>query len=179
MPRVFIAVDLPQPVRDRLAMLRGGIPGARWVPPENYHLTLKFLGEIDHGAIEDVIAALADLVMPGFAVAIDGVGHFGTERKPSVLFARVARSDLLQRLHDKVDRATVAAGLPPDDRKFAPHVTLAYLRQANIARLARWQQENNLLRVPDIPVARVDVVESHTGGEASHYVSLAEIPLLA
>ena len=104
MLRLFVALDLPEPVRARLAMLQGGIPGARWIKPENFHVTLRFVGEVDDPVASDLDAALGRIAAPPFRLALQGVGHFGTERRPEALWAGVERVEALQFLRDKVDR---------------------------------------------------------------------------
>lgn len=178
MIRLFVALDLPETVRERLALLQAGVPGARWTPPENFHVTLRFLGEVDEPAAEDVDAALRRVEAPSFDLALDGVGHFGTARKPQTLWADVDRSEPLRFLHDKVDRASVAAGLPPDDRKFHPHVTLGRLNAAaRTDRVGRWLEDNALFRSQPIPIAAFTLYRSHLGSNGPAYEVLAEYPL--
>ena len=180
--RLFIAVALPEPVRARLSMLQHGVPGARWVPPENLHLSLRFLGEVDGGVAHDLDGALGRVRAPAFTLNLDGVDQFGDRRAARVLWAGVVRSDPLQQLHDKVDRAAVAAGLPPDDRKFRPHVTLARLKEtrpkaAALPRIQQWLAHNNLFSVGPIAVDRFVLYRSHLGQEGARYEALAEYAL--
>src|SRR3546814_639172 len=101
MIRLFTALSLPDAVRSRLAMLQSGVPGARWIRPENLHVTLRFIGEVDQHVAADLDAELARTVAPGFDLSLDGVGHFGPARKPTSLWAGIGRSEALQFLHDK------------------------------------------------------------------------------
>jgi 2'-5' RNA ligase len=177
MLRLFIALDLPLPVRSRLALLQAGVPGARWVRPENLHLTLRFLGEVDDGIARDLDIELGRIQAAGFELMVDGVGHFGPQRSPQVLWAGIARSEALQFLHDKVDRAAVAAGLAADDRKFRPHVTLAHLRGAHGPRVGRWLADYAVVQAGPIPVGGFVLYRSHLHNEGSIYEPLAEYPL--
>jgi 2'-5' RNA ligase len=88
MPRLFTALELPPPVAAQLSLLRGGVPGARWVDPANYHVTLRFIGDVDERVAADVVDALARVTRPGFTLALEGVGAFGS-RKPHAVFAGV------------------------------------------------------------------------------------------
>src|SRR3546814_2214577 len=115
MIRLFTALSLPDAVRSRLAMLQSGVPGARWIRPENLHVTLRFIGEVDQHVAADLDAELARTVAPGFDLSLDGVGHFGPARKPTSLWAGIGRSAALPFLHDKIDRALVAAGLRSEE----------------------------------------------------------------
>ena len=182
--RLFVAVALPEPIRARLAMLQYGVPGARWVQPENLHLSLRFLGEVDGGVAQDVDGALGRVRAPAFTLNLDGVDQFGDRRTARVLWAGVVRTESLQQLHDKVDRAAVAAGLPPDDRKFRPHVTLARLKEmrpkaAALPRVQQWLAHNNLFAAGPIAVDRFVLYRSHLGQEGARYEALAEYPLTA
>lgn len=123
--RLFIAITVPDAARERLAALANGLPGARWVNEDNLHLTLRFLGELDGGEAADVDTALAQISVPGFALGLEGISHFGEGRKLRALWAGVQPNPALMRLQAKIEQAVIRAGQPPEKRKFKPHVTLA------------------------------------------------------
>lgn len=173
MRRLFVAIDIPQSVRTNLSLLQCGVPGARWVVPANFHLTLRFIGDVPQPAIGDLAVKLSQIKAPGFRIVLEGVGSFGTGRTKSVLWVGVQRSDALRFVRDKVDRAVVSAGLGPDGRKFSPHVTLAYARQAPTSRQARWLTDHALFRSQPIEVSRFSMMESQLGGESAVYTELA------
>lgn len=150
--RLFVAIDPPPDVRAALARLQEGVPGARWLAPETLHLTLRFIGEVDGGAVRDVSAALARVDTESFDLAIAGVGHFETGRRPHTLWAGVAPSEPLARLRRKVESALGEAGLPRDDRKFTPHVTLARLKDAKPGRVQEFLARRALFRAPPFRV---------------------------
>src|SRR3546814_15650442 len=83
MIRLFTALSLPDAVRSRLAMLQSGVPGARWIRPENLPVTLRFIGEVDQHVAADLDAELARPVAPGFHLSLDGVRPFGPARQPT------------------------------------------------------------------------------------------------
>lgn len=120
MPRLFVAIPLPEEVRERLGLLAGGVPGARWVDPEKLHLTLRFIGEVDGGWAEDIMAALSGIVAKSFDVAMAGVGHWGTRERATMLWAGVEKNPALSHLQGKVESALVRLGLDPEGRKFSP-----------------------------------------------------------
>jgi 2'-5' RNA ligase len=91
MPRLFTGVEIPSQVGQALASLRGGLPGARWVDPENYHLTLRFIGDVDDAIADEVADMLGRIRRGGFDLHMDGLGSFGG-RKPRAVVAKVARS---------------------------------------------------------------------------------------
>lgn len=128
LPRLFTALEIPSPVAGQLAMLRGGIVGARWIDPANFHVTLRFVGDVDHATARDVAALLGETRdRPPMTVTLDALASFGGDR-PRALFARVAPSPDLLRLQAEQEKLVRRAGLDPETRKFTPHVTLARLR---------------------------------------------------
>lgn len=146
MPRLFVAIALPPEIRRHLGLLAGGVPGARWIEPENLHLTLRFIGEVDGGWADDVMAALATIVVRPFEVTLAGAGHWGTRERATMIWIGVEKSPELQHLHDKVESAIVRLGLEPEGRKFAPHVTLARLNGSPSTRVAKFIADHNLFR---------------------------------
>lgn len=177
MIRLFVALPLPESVRLRLSLLMGGIPGARWVPTENLHLTLRFIGEVDESAADDAAAALDEIRARPFRLTLGGIGEFGHGEKMRALWIGAEREPALVHLRDKVESALVRLGQPPEGRKFVPHVTLARLRQAPADRLAAFIQANQLLRVGPIAVERFVLYSSWRQGEAQLYRAEAEYAL--
>ncbi len=173
MLRLFVGLDLPGRVRDRLAMIQAGVPGARWVRPEGLHVTLRFIGEVAIDVAADIDAELGRLTAGGFTLRIGGVGQFGTARRAEMLWAGVERSEPLQFLHDKVDRALVAAGLPAGDRKFKPHITLGRLKNAPADRVMRWLTDYAPFQTEPVAVEHFVLFRSHLGNQGSVYEELA------
>ncbi len=108
-----------------MAALSTALPGARWVAPENLHLTLRFIGEVEGHQAGDLDAALAQVKATRFPVTLVGVDRFGAGRTLRALWVGVEPNPELDRLYRKVEQAVQAAGLAPNGRKFKPHVTLA------------------------------------------------------
>ncbi len=123
--RLFVAIALPEDLRARLSELQQGVPAARWVDPDNLHLTLRFIGEADGVQAQDLDAALTQVRAERFDVTLTGVDCFGRGRKSRALWAGIAPCPELDRLRRKVQQAARAAGFAPERRKFKPHVTLA------------------------------------------------------
>jgi RNA 2',3'-cyclic 3'-phosphodiesterase len=143
-PRLFSALEIPPDIAAQLAFFRGGLHGARWVEPQDYHVTLRFFGDIDARMAEAVAADLAETeVLSGgapLAVELDEIGVFGG-RSPRALFARVKSDPLLTRLQAAHEAIARRNGLPAETRKFAPHVTLARLRGVSSAAAGTWLTE--------------------------------------
>lgn len=129
MPRLFTALEIPSDASLSLSLLRGGLPGARWVDVENYHITLRFIGDVEGPVADEVAAGLDRVRKPSFNLTLSGVGAFG-QKKPHSVWAGVAASPDLNALQAEVERVCRRAGLAPDPRKFIPHVTLARLKHA-------------------------------------------------
>lgn len=136
MHRLFIAIDFPEPVRAMLALLQSGLPDARWVPEEQVHLTVRFVGEVEGSVFTDIREALATVQTAPFEMAISGTGHFPPRGKPTVLWVGVTAHEPLARLRHQVEEALATAGIGPEGRKFAPHITLARLRGTPVRRVA-------------------------------------------
>lgn len=134
MPRLFTGLEIPPEIGAALARHRGGLPGARWVEPENYHVTLRFVGDVDEGVARDLTAALEEArPREAIPIVLDGLSTFGG-RRPHAIFANVAPSAALSELQAEHESIARRVGLSPETRKFHPHVTLARLR--NVSSLA-------------------------------------------
>ena len=177
MLRLFVALALPSLVKGQLAALSGGIPGAKWVPPENYHLTLRFIGEIESWQAEEVDAALAGIRAPRFDLALAGIGTFEKGGRILSLNVPAARSEGLSRLQAKVETALQRIGLEPERRRFAPHVTLARTDRAETFKLVSFVQTHALFRLPPVAVEHFTLFSSRLGKESAHYVPEVEYEL--
>lgn len=177
MLRLFTGLALPAPVRDRLALLQGGIPGARWIAPEDYHITLTFIGAVDEAAAEDIDAALGALRLPGFALTLRGTGSFARGDNDSHLWIGVEAEDGLTRLKEKIDQTLLRLRLPFENRKYTPHVTVARLRHSREDRVAAFMQAHNLFTTGPIRVEEFALYRSHQGKKGAHYAALATYPL--
>ncbi len=175
--RLFVALDLPDDIRARLVGLAGGVPGVRWTPPENLHLTLRFVGEVDGAAAEELDAELASIDRGAFALTLSGVGVFERGRHPHTLWAGVAAEPALAQLHGRIESAAQRAGLEPEGRRFKPHVTLGRLKQRPGHHLVDWLEGNALFRAGPFPVEGFTLFRSHLGREAAHYEALGFYPL--
>jgi 2'-5' RNA ligase len=130
MPRLFTALEIPRDAALSLSLLRGGLPGARWIDVENYHMTLRFIGDVEGHVADEIANALDRVHRPSFSLTLSGVGAFG-QKKPHAVWAGVFASPDLSALQGEIDRICQRLGLPADPRKFTPHVTLARLHDAS------------------------------------------------
>jgi 2'-5' RNA ligase len=130
MPRLFTGLEIPAEVGQMLSNLRGGLPGARWIDPENYHVTLRFIGDIDGASANEIASMLFRVDRKPFEVKVQGLTSFGG-RKPRAVVATIAPSKPLIELQAELERMMQRIGLDPEGRKFIPHVTLARLHDAS------------------------------------------------
>ncbi len=166
--RLFAAIRPPDAVCDLLLDAMEGIEGARWQDAENLHITLRFVGEVDTPLANDLAAELARIAAPPLRLSIAGVGHFEHKGRPHAIWARIAPDAALDGLRKKVERPCVQAGLPPETRRFTPHITLARLNRSSGdigAWLARWGN----LRTDPWDVQGFGLWESHLTPAGSHY----------
>ena len=140
MPRLFTGLEIPAALGESLSLLRGGLPGARWIDPENYHLTLRFIGDVDDEIAQEIAWLLGKVRRKDFELRLDGLQSFGG-RKPRAIVAAVAPSQSVMELQAEHERLMQRVGLEPEGRKYTPHVTLARL-----ARLHRASRSRNICR---------------------------------
>ena len=135
MPRIFTGLELPLDVAQSLAMLRGGLPGARWIDSEDYHVTLRFIGDVDDTVAREVASMLGKVSRAPLELRLDGLSSFGG-RRPRAVIATLAQTTALMELQAEHERLMQRVGLEPEGRKFTPHVTLARLRDSSSRQVA-------------------------------------------
>lgn len=178
MPRLFTALEIPSPIAFSLSLLRGGLPGARWVDPENYHITLRFIGDIDYRTADEVARALARVDRPQFELSLEGLDAFGGRKLHSIT-ACVKTSPALRELQGEHERIIQRLGLEPERRKFRPHVTLARIRSSSQADAAAYLALRGDYRTPPFPVGRFVLLSSRDSRGGGPYVMEEAYPLAA
>ncbi|PWE18540.1 RNA 2',3'-cyclic phosphodiesterase [Marinicauda salina] len=178
--RVFAALPLPPEIVERVLPLMKGVPGAKWRPPENLHITLAFYGELDEDVIEELDLELGRIAIPPFELRLEGTGHFG-KAEPSALWLGVSENPLLLDLARRCAKAGQRAGAPPDKRNYHAHVTIAYLGETDFVRLQKFEKRLNLYRSEPFVADRFHLYSSRQRkpGKANVYEVEAEYPLLA
>ena len=144
MPRLFIAVDLPDTINENLEAMFYGIPGARWVALDQLHLTVRFIGDVDGALFHDIKNTLEEVNIPPFDLQLKGVGHFPPRGTPRVIWVGLKKSEPIQLFRKKIDTALFKIGLEPERRKFSPHITLARLKNSPIQKVANFLSGNGL-----------------------------------
>ncbi len=174
--RLFVGISLPADIRLSLATLCSGLAGARWVTPENMHMTLRFIGDADGGMAEDLDAELSGIQVPEFDIKLTGIGSFSKRSRLRAVWAGVETNAALIHLQRKIEQAAVRAGFPPEGRKFTPHITLARFKTQQID-LGDYLEANGAFSSAPFPLEAVTLFESHLGHGGSHYVALNDYPL--
>ena len=176
MPRLFTGLELPGPVAAQLALMRGGVPGARWMEPEDYHITLRFIGDIDARTARDIDEVLGDIRRPKTLVRFEGLSWFGGD-KPRAIVAKVEADAAVVDLQAEQERLLRRLGLEPETRKYTPHVTLARLRGAGQANVATYLAERGALLADSFTAERFVLYSAREGSGGGPYIVEAAYPL--
>lgn len=176
MHRLFAALRPPRPMREALLAAMGDVPGARWQDDDQLHLTLRFIGDVDRHVAEDVAAALGSVAHPAFDLRLDGVGCFDRRGLIDNIWAGVAPHPSVKSLYAAVTSALTRAGIPPEERAFVPHITMA--------RFSRGQAPMGSLPMDSLWPAPVEahfdhflLYESELGSTGSSYSAIARYRL--
>ena len=174
MIRLFVAIELPADLRERLAFLQAGLPGADWIDPDNFHVTLRFIGEVAEHRLEDIDELLAGIAPAPFDLSLAGVGSFARGREPTSLWVGLDRSAPLMALQSRLHKALTRADFPSDEKRYTPHVTLARLHRAPERDLAAFIAAHNLFRAAPFRVEQFTLFSSERSSSGSIYSAEAE-----
>lgn len=176
---LFTAIEIPQLIRSRLTALQQADDGAwdaGWVPEENFHITIAYIGPVEEPLAAEIDGELSRIRAGGFEARLKGVNAFGGA-KPQMMHAAVEPSDHLTYLREKTVTILRRLGVPVERSKYVPHVTLARPRHAPPERVQRWIAANNLYDSGPFPVDRFVLFSSHKMGEGRHYEPERDYPL--
>ena len=176
MPRLFTALEIPRDAALSLSLLRGGLPGARWIDVENYHMTLRFIGDVEGHVADEIANALDRVRRPSFSLTLSGVGAFGS-RKPHAVWAGVQPSPELNALQAEIERLCKRSGLPADPRKFMPHVTLGRLRNSSPGEVAHYLSARGNFSALPFKVGRFVLMSSRDSVGGGPYIVEEAWPL--
>jgi RNA 2',3'-cyclic 3'-phosphodiesterase len=178
MPRLFTALEIPRDAALSLSLLRGGLPGARWIDVENYHLTLRFIGDVEGHVADEIANALDRVRRPSFPLALSGVGAFGS-KKPHSIWAGVTASPDLAALQAEIERICQRIGVAADPRKFVPHVTLARLKNTSPIDVAHYLSARGNFSAASFRVGRFVLMSSRDSVGGGPYIVEEAWPLTA
>lgn len=176
MPRLFTALEIPRDAAMSLSLLRGGLPRARWIDVENYHITLRFIGDVEGHVADEIANALDRVRRSSFALTLSGVGAFG-QKKPHAVWAGVAPSPDLNALQAEIERLCQRLGIAADPRRFTPHVTLARLRNSSPLEVAAYLSARGNFAVPPFRVGRFVLMSSRDSVGGGPYIVEEAWPL--
>jgi RNA 2',3'-cyclic 3'-phosphodiesterase len=176
MPRLFTALEVPRNAAMSLSLLRGGLPGARWIDVENYHITLRFIGDVDGRTADEIVTRLDRIDREEFQISLNGIGSFGS-KKPHSVWAGVSPSAELTALQGEIERICQRIGLPPDPRKFMPHVTLARLRSARVEDVVHYLAGRGNFHTLPFTVGRFVLMSSKESVGGGPYLTEEVFPL--
>jgi RNA 2',3'-cyclic 3'-phosphodiesterase len=183
--RLFIALEIPSPVRENLAALlkslRAVSPQTRWVRPENLHVTLKFIGEVPETKLAAMGNALAGARSDQpVALTFRGLGFFPNEKHPRVFWAGIEASPNLKTLAADIDKATEKLGIPPAQRPFSPHLTLARFEPPGLQEELRCAiQENAARAFGSLRAGQFHLIESQLKASGAEYTTLESFSFAA
>jgi RNA 2',3'-cyclic 3'-phosphodiesterase len=143
MHRLFVAIDLPGEVKNAVdGIVNRDLPGARRVPREQLHLTLRFIGDADEPVFQAIKKELATVRGIPFSLTIKGVGHFPPKREPRVLWVGMEGSGQLHDLQQRIEKSLSNAGIAADERRFSPHITIARLRDTPLQNVSSLEERH-------------------------------------
>lgn len=178
MIRLFAGLALPPDLCEELARLQGGIPDARWTAPENFHITLTFIGEVPEETVEDVDDALASVYAPAFDLHISGIGSFAQGNDLKVIWLGLGESAALHALKHRVDDALARYAIPFEKRKYVPHITLARFRHMpDEQKTIDFMQAHENIETGAFPVDEFVLYRSASGKNRPVYEPLEYYPL--
>lgn len=185
--RLFIGIHLPGPLRRRIdeatRTLRDESLPVRWIEPENFHVTLKFLGDVPGDRISDVERVMISIGerTRRFSIQLGGFGAFPTVRRPRVFWIGIEASSELRSLKQDIEFGLVGVGFQSELRAFHPHVTLGRVRPRQGAGTFRGLDERLAAMTfqEEAEVVSVDLFRSRTSPGGTHYSVLSEARLVA
>ncbi len=177
MPRLFTGFEIPATLGFELSLKSGGLNGARWIDPADYHVTLRFIGDVDHVMARDIDDLLSEMHSAPIDITLDGLTSFGGD-KPRIFAARVRPSSVLSDFQADQERLMRRLGLPPETRKYVPHVTLARLRGTSSAEVARYMEQSGLFLKRSFSPQRFALFSAKESVGGGPYVVEATYPLL-
>ncbi|GEP02666.1 RNA 2',3'-cyclic phosphodiesterase [Methylobacterium oxalidis] len=177
MPRLFTGIEIPPGIAEALAPFRGGLPGARWIESADYHITLRFLGDVERSLAEDLCEGLAEArPRAPIPITLEGLSSFGGD-KPRALYAAVSPVPDLVDLQAEQERIARRAGAEPERRKFTPHVTLARLRrEASPEAVAMYLSQAPIFEPLRFEATRVALFSARESTGGGPYVTEAVFP---
>jgi RNA 2',3'-cyclic 3'-phosphodiesterase len=176
MQRLFTGIQVPSAVSQQLALLKGGVFAARWMDPANYHITLRFAGEVTDRVANELHMMLAHNARAPLTIELEKLDVFGGDR-PRALIVRVTLTDALRDLQAEHERICRRIGLATETRKFTPHITLARLRDVSAHDTAEWLMQKGVFRRQSFTAQSIALFSSRSSTGGGPYVVEEHYPL--
>lgn len=171
MHRLFVAIDLPAGIKEQLSILCCGLPGARWVAPDQIHLTLRFIGDVDSSVFTEVREMLTEINCEPFSLQLEGIGFFPPRGNPRVLWVGVRKNERLVQLRNRLESLLIRGGLEPEGRKYSPHITLARLKNTPGSKVGAFIVHNGLFMTEEFSVNEFFLYSSVLNSKgAKHFI---------
>lgn len=175
MPRLFTGIKIPASVAEHLRLMQYGLSGAKWIEAEDFHITLRFFGDVDGVMADEIIYGYESIQIAPFSLRLSGIGHFGKD-KPRMIWAGVKDSEDLQHLHMAHENLAQKLGLKPEGRKFIPHVTLARLRHGNMEEVSNYLHDHGLFETQPFEVTAFVLFSARSSRGGGPYQTEAIYP---
>ena len=176
MPRLFTALEIPRNAAIMAFMTPPRMVPARWIDVENYHITLRFIGDVDGRTADEIVERLDRIDRPEFQLRLEGIGSFGS-KKPHSIWAGVSPSPEMNALQGEIERICQRIGLPPDPRKFTPHVTLARLKYSRVDDVVHYLAGRGNFQTSTFTVPRFVLLSSRESVGGGPYLTEEVFPL--
>jgi len=186
--RTFIAIQLPTSIHDQLSVVldqinQPPVPGVRWVPPHNIHLTLRFLGDVSPTSLKSLAGAIhgeASRHKP-FEITVEGLGAFPSKQRPRVIWVGITAPGALARLQHGIENEANHLGYPPEERPFSAHLTVgrvsSHAAPAEIQQVSQRLEQINPGKLGSFTVDSVKIFKSDLNPSGSIYTVLYSLPL--
>lgn len=176
MPRLFTAIRVPEDIALELNFKQSGLHGARWLDGQDFHITLRFIGDVEQDIADTLQAEFSKIDKATFPLSLMGMGSFG-KKKPRSLWAGVSESKALVALNKSHETICRKCGLAPETRNFLPHVTLARLKGAKLNDVELYKERQNLYRSEKFMVENFCLLSSRPSKGGGPYLTVEKYDL--
>ncbi|MEM9207248.1 MAG: RNA 2',3'-cyclic phosphodiesterase [Pseudomonadota bacterium] len=177
MPRLFVGFPVADQTVEAIVGLQSGLENARWVAPNDFHVTLRFIGNVDGDVAADIDEALAEITASPVSIQPSGLGAFGKD-KPRSVHAMVAHDPALMTLRSRIERAIQESGLAPERRKFQPHITVARLGRTPAPSVTEWLSDRGGDALPGYTAHTIALYSANSSRGGGPYRIEATVPLI-
>ncbi len=169
MPRLFTGIKIPSSICDQLTLIQYGLLGARWIEPHDFHITLRFIGDVDDDLANDLADGFTQISTAPFSLQLKSVGVFGNDR-PRMIWAGVEKSSALEQLHSSHEIMAQRLGLKAEGRKFIPHVTLARFKPGQTSDVGTYLIDHSRFQSLEFEVSSFELYSAKASRGGGPYI---------